>query len=114
MTEQNPGLIVGRYQLVERIGQGGMGRVWRGLDQHLFGREIAIKEILFPPGMDDGDRAALVRRFIAEARAAVTLSHPGIITIHDVVEHEGAPVLVVELVCGQSLAAAIRSGGRLP
>ncbi|MGW2997752.1 hypothetical protein ACWDA9_40945 [Streptomyces sp. NPDC001193] len=82
MTEQNPELIAGRYQLVERIGQGGMGRVWRGLDQHLFGREIAIKEILFPPGMDDGDRAALVRRFIAEARAAVTLSHPGIITIH--------------------------------
>ncbi|MFI1155115.1 ABC transporter substrate-binding protein [Streptomyces sp. NPDC020817] len=114
MTEQNPELIAGRYRLVERIGQGGMGRVWRGLDQHLFGREIAIKEILFPPGMDDGDRAALVRRFIAEARAAVTLSHPGIITIHDVVEHEGAPVLVMELVRGQSLAAAIRSGGRLP
>ncbi|WP_078613452.1 bifunctional serine/threonine-protein kinase/ABC transporter substrate-binding protein [Streptomyces katrae] len=114
MTEQNPELIAGRYQLVERIGQGGMGRVWRGLDQHLFGREIAVKEILFPPGMDDGDRAALVRRFIGEAQAAVTLNHPGIITIHDVVEHEGAPVLVMELVRGQSLAAAIRNGGRLP
>ncbi|MFE5535944.1 bifunctional serine/threonine-protein kinase/ABC transporter substrate-binding protein [Streptomyces sp. NPDC056519] len=114
MTEQNPELIAGRYQLVERIGQGGMGRVWRGLDQHLFGREIAVKEILFPPGMDDGDRAALVRRFIGEARAAVTLSHPGIITIHDVVEHNGAPVLVMELVRGQSLAAAIRDDGRLP
>ncbi|MEV6578541.1 ABC transporter substrate-binding protein [Streptomyces sp. NPDC051582] len=114
MTEQNPELIAGRYQLVERIGQGGMGRVWRGLDQHLFGREIAVKEILFPPGMDDGDRAALVRRFIGEARAAVTLSHPGIITVHDVVEHDGAPVLVMELVRGQSLAAAIRTGGRLP
>ncbi|MFD7078869.1 bifunctional serine/threonine-protein kinase/ABC transporter substrate-binding protein [Streptomyces sp. NPDC059918] len=114
MTEQNPELIAGRYQLVERIGQGGMGRVWRGLDQHLFGREVAVKEILFPPGMDDGDRAALVRRFIGEARAAVTLSHPGIITVHDVVEHNGAPVLVMELVRGQSLAAAIRDDGRLP
>ncbi|MFE2876335.1 bifunctional serine/threonine-protein kinase/ABC transporter substrate-binding protein [Streptomyces roseus] len=114
MTEQNPELIAGRYQLVERIGQGGMGRVWRGLDQHLFGREIAVKEILFPPGMDEGDRAALVRRFIGEARAAVTLSHPGIITIHDVVEHHGAPVLVMELVRGRSLAAAIREDGRLP
>ncbi|MEU9033519.1 bifunctional serine/threonine-protein kinase/ABC transporter substrate-binding protein [Streptomyces sp. NPDC048352] len=114
MTEQNPELIAGRYQLVERIGQGGMGRVWRGLDQHLFGREVAVKEILFPPGMDDGDRAALLRRFIGEARAAVTLSHPGIITIHDVVEHQGAPVIVMELVRGQSLAAAIRSTGRLP
>ncbi|MEU3727107.1 bifunctional serine/threonine-protein kinase/ABC transporter substrate-binding protein [Streptomyces sp. NPDC031705] len=114
MTEQNPELIAGRYQLVERIGQGGMGRVWRGLDQHLFGREVAVKEILFPPGMDDGDRAALLRRFIGEARAAVTLSHPGIITIHDVVEHQGAPVIVMELVRGQSLAAAVRSTGRLP
>ncbi|MEW2586091.1 bifunctional serine/threonine-protein kinase/ABC transporter substrate-binding protein [Streptomyces virginiae] len=114
MTEQNPELIAGRYQLVERIGQGGMGRVWRGVDQQLFGREVAVKEILFPPGLDDGDRAALLRRFIGEARAAVTLSHPGIITIHDVVEHDGAPVIVMELVRGQSLAAAIRSQGRLP
>ncbi|MFI1650951.1 bifunctional serine/threonine-protein kinase/ABC transporter substrate-binding protein [Streptomyces avidinii] len=114
MTEQNPELIAGRYQLVERIGQGGMGRVWRGLDQHLFGREVAVKEILFPPGMEDGDRAALLQRFIGEARAAVTLSHPGIITIHDVVEHDGVPVIVMELIRGQSLAATIRSGGRLP
>ncbi|MFD8638136.1 serine/threonine-protein kinase, partial [Streptomyces sp. NPDC059656] len=114
MIEQNPELIAGRYQRVERIGQGGMGRVWRALDQHLFGREIAVKEILFPPGMEDDDRAALLRRFIGEARAAVTLSHPGIITIHDVVEHDGAPVIVMELVRGQSLAATIRSGGRLP
>ncbi|MFD3809004.1 ABC transporter substrate-binding protein [Streptomyces sp. NPDC058619] len=114
MTEQNPELIAGRYQLVERIGQGGMGRVWRGLDQHLFGREVAVKEILFPPGMDDGDRAALLRRFTSEARAAVTLSHPGIITVHDVVDHHGAPVIVMELIRGQSLAAAIRSRGRLP
>ncbi|MFC9824489.1 bifunctional serine/threonine-protein kinase/ABC transporter substrate-binding protein [Streptomyces erythrochromogenes] len=114
MTEQNPELIAGRYQLVERIGQGGMGRVWRGIDQQLFGREVAVKEILFPPGMDDGDRAALLRRFTGEARAAVTISHPGIITIHDVVEHHGAPVIVMELIRGQSLAAAIRSQGRLP
>ncbi|MGW7328024.1 ABC transporter substrate-binding protein [Streptomyces sp. NPDC054840] len=114
MTEQNHDLIAGRYQLVERIGQGGMGRVWRGLDQHLFGREVAVKEILFPPGMEDEDRAALLRRFTGEARAAVTLSHPGIITVHDVVDHHGAPVIVMELIRGQSLAAAIRDMGRLP
>ncbi|WP_167350580.1 bifunctional serine/threonine-protein kinase/ABC transporter substrate-binding protein [Streptomyces yangpuensis] len=114
MTEHTPELISGRYQLVERIGQGGMGRVWRGVDQHLFGREVTVKEILFPPGMEDEDRAALLRRFTGEARAAVTLSHPGIITIHDVVEHRGAPVIVMELIRGESLAAAIRSGGRLP
>ncbi|WP_157901799.1 MULTISPECIES: bifunctional serine/threonine-protein kinase/ABC transporter substrate-binding protein [Streptomyces] len=114
MTEQNSALIAGRYQLVERIGQGGMGRVWRGVDQQLFGREVAVKEILFPAGLDDGDRATLLGRFIGEARAAVTLSHPGIITIHDVVEHHGAPVIVMEFVRGESLAAAIRRQGRLP
>ncbi len=111
VTEQNPELIAGRYQLVERIGQGGMGRVWRGVDQQLFGREVAVKEILFPPGMEDADRATLLGRFAAEARAAVTLSHPGIITIHDVVEHQGAPVIVMEFIRGQSLAAAIRRQG---
>ncbi|MEV8536889.1 bifunctional serine/threonine-protein kinase/ABC transporter substrate-binding protein [Streptomyces sp. NPDC051211] len=114
MTEQDSELIAGRYQLVERIGQGGMGRVWRGVDQQLFGREVAIKEILFPAGLDDDDRATLLRRFTGEARAAVTLSHPGIITIHDVVEHRGAPVIVMEFIRGRSLAAAIRQQGRLP
>ncbi|WP_327250504.1 bifunctional serine/threonine-protein kinase/ABC transporter substrate-binding protein [Streptomyces sp. NBC_01244] len=114
MTEQKSELIAGRYQLVEPIGQGGMGRVWRGIDQQLFGREVAIKEILFPAGLDDGDRATLLRRFTGEARAAVTLSHPGIITIHDVVEHHGAPVIVMEFIRGQSLAAVIRRQGRLP
>ncbi|MEV7170423.1 bifunctional serine/threonine-protein kinase/ABC transporter substrate-binding protein [Streptomyces sp. NPDC093224] len=114
MTEHDPELIAGRYQLVERIGQGGMGRVWRGVDQQLFGREVAVKEILFPPGLEDEDRAALLRRFTGEARAAVTLSHPGIITVHDVVEHRGAPVIVMELVRGESLAAALRGRGRLP
>lgn len=79
-----------------------MGRVWRGLDQQLFGREVAIKEILFPVGLGDGERATLLRRFTGEARAAVTLSHPGIITIHDVVEHHGAPVIVMEFIRGRS------------
>ncbi|RDS64507.1 hypothetical protein DWC19_17075 [Streptomyces sp. M7] len=114
VTEQNPELIAGRYELIERIGQGGMGRVWRAQDRQLFGREVAVKEILFPPGMDDDERATLVGRFTGEARAAVVLSHPGIITIHDVVEHHGAPVIVMEFVRGASLAAAIRTQGRLP
>ncbi|MEV4558757.1 serine/threonine-protein kinase [Kitasatospora sp. NPDC049285] len=112
MTEE-PELIAGRYQLVERIGQGGMGRVWLGLDRQLFDREVAVKEILFPRGLEDAERALLLQRFTSEARAAAILSHPGIVTIHDVVEHRGAPVIVMEFVRGRSLAAELREHGPL-
>ncbi|MFJ2779163.1 ABC transporter substrate-binding protein [Kitasatospora sp. NPDC087315] len=114
MTQDDADLIAGRYQLIDRIGQGGMGRVWRGVDRQVFDREVAVKEILFPPGLEEDEREMLLRRFTSEARAAAILSHTSIVTIHDVVEHRGSPVIVMELVRGQSLAAALREQGRLP
>ncbi|WP_344289678.1 serine/threonine-protein kinase, partial [Streptomyces synnematoformans] len=106
-------LIAGRYRLHEPVGQGGMGRVWSARDE-LLDRRVAVKEVVFAADVGDRQRDRLLRRMIVEARAAARLNHPGITTVYDVVEHDGAPVIVMEFVAGGSLAALLRERTRLP
>jgi serine/threonine protein kinase len=106
----NEYVLDGRYALVERIATGGMGEVWRGMDQ-ILGRPVAIKMLSAVHAEDEQFRA----RFRAEARYASSLSHPGITRVFDYGEHSplGGPYLVMELVDGQPLSEILERYGRL-
>ncbi|MFF2199156.1 serine/threonine-protein kinase [Streptomyces sp. NPDC058145] len=105
-------LIAGRYRLADSIGSGGMGRVWRAHDEVLH-RQVAVKELTAALYVSDSDRAVLLARTRAEARAAARINHSAVVTVHDVLEHDGRPWIVMELVEGHSLADAVKERGRL-
>jgi serine/threonine protein kinase/tetratricopeptide (TPR) repeat protein len=100
------GTSVAHYTVIEKIGEGGMGVVYRARDTRL-GREVALK--FLPEGVES-QRPAL-ERFRREAQAASSLSHPNICTVHDLGEHGGRPYLVLEYVEGASLRGRIPAGG---
>ncbi|MET8951570.1 serine/threonine-protein kinase [Streptomyces sp. NPDC004533] len=105
-------LLAGRYRLVDSIGSGGMGRVWRAHDEVLH-RAVAIKELTAALYVTESDRSVLLARTHAEARAAARINHSAVVTIHDVLEHDNRPWIVMELVEGGSLADAVKERGRL-
>ena len=105
-------LIGGRYRLAATIGQGNMGRVWSARDE-LLDRDVAIKEVRLPPGFSEAEKEELRRRMLREARSAARVSHPAVVTVHDVVEDLGRPWIVMQLIDGRSLDKVIAEEGRL-
>ncbi|MEV5570374.1 serine/threonine-protein kinase [Spirillospora sp. NPDC052269] len=107
-------VLADRYRILGLIGRGGMGRVWRAHDTEL-DREVAVKELLLPEGVDDEGRREWYARTAREARAAARLHHPGIVTVHDrVLDSDGRPWIIMELVRGRSLSDLVRADGPLP
>lgn len=105
-------LIAGRYRLVERIGHGGMGTVWQAEDEVL-GRNVAFKKLHLPPRLDDSERDTLFERTRREARSAARIAHPNVVVVHDVVDDEGLPCIVMEHVRAPALDAVLEEKGRL-
>ncbi|MFF0518614.1 serine/threonine-protein kinase [Actinomadura nitritigenes] len=106
-------LLAGRYRLLSVVGRGGMGTVWRALDETL-DREVAVKEVLLPSGLSDEERHTRHQRTLREARASARLNHPGVVTVHDVVDEDDRPWIVMELVQARSLQDVVDEDGPLP
>ncbi|MFC0543141.1 protein kinase domain-containing protein [Kutzneria chonburiensis] len=106
-------LIDGRYRLVSCIGRGAMGAVWRGRDERL-NRDVALKLVtvrgLSP---DDASEREAVARAEREGRITARLQHPNAISVHDVVEHDGRPCLVMEYLPSRSLSDVVEGKGVL-
>ncbi|MFI8291480.1 protein kinase [Streptomyces sp. NPDC085614] len=104
--------LAGRYRIVRRLGRGGMGVVWCAVDEVL-GREVAVKELRTFTDAAGPEVADLRIRMQREARAAARIRHPGVVAVHDVAEHEGRPVIVMELVDGPSMDDVLTERGVL-
>ncbi|MER6530819.1 serine/threonine-protein kinase [Streptomyces sp. NPDC001508] len=102
-------LIAGRYRLLSKLGDGGMGTVWRAEDETV-DREVAVKEPRVPDHLPEQERANAFERMRREARAAARLDHPAVVNVHDVAVVDGRPWIVMELVRGRSLGSALQEG----
>ncbi len=100
-----PGQKLSHYRLVEKIGEGGMGVVWKARDEKLR-RDVALK-VLPAELVQDPERR---RRLLREARSAAAINHPNIGTVHEVDEAEGTVFIAMELVEGKTLRSLLGGG----
>lgn len=105
-------VLAGRYRLGEVLGRGGMGKVWRAHDEVLH-RTVAVKELTAGLYVAEADRIVLHARTQKEARAAARITHPGVVTVHDVIEYDNRPWIVMQYVDGPSLADEAKESGEI-
>ena len=105
-------LLAGRYRLGPVIGHGGMGAVWRARDE-LLNRDVAAKEIIWPPHLNEAERETARRRAVREAQMAARLNHPNVVSIYDIVEEDDHPWIIMELIPYRSLRDIVREDGPL-
>ncbi|MFG2918614.1 serine/threonine-protein kinase [Kitasatospora sp. NPDC048298] len=101
--------VAGRFELLERLGVGGMGTVWRARDLMLE-REVALKEMRALGSADPGHADRIRERVLREARALARVNHVRAVTVHEVLDHQPFPWLVMELVTGRPLHEVLADG----
>jgi eukaryotic-like serine/threonine-protein kinase len=103
-------LVADRYRLHTPLGRGGMGVVWAGEDE-LLQRPVAVKEVRFPPTVDDEERQLLRERTMREARTAARLDHPCAVRVFDVCEDNEQPFIIMERLVGRTLSDVVKKDG---
>jgi tRNA A-37 threonylcarbamoyl transferase component Bud32 len=106
-------VVADRYRLQDQIGRGAMGTVWRARDE-LLDRDVAAKEVTVSLAVSPVERDAVYQRTLREAKTAARLNHPGVVTVFDVVEEDGRPWIIMELVQARSLEQVLAQDGPLP
>ncbi|WP_283135506.1 serine/threonine-protein kinase [Rhizohabitans arisaemae] len=106
-------LLAARYRLVDPVGRGGMGTVWRAKDEFL-DRDVAVKEMRLPLVLDEDLRKELCARTEREGRATARVAHPSVITVFDVVLEDNRPWIVMEFLKARSLEEVVRQDGPIP
>src|SRR5919206_2372204 len=110
MSTSPPLVVADRYRLVAPLGQGGMGRVWRATDVVLH-RDVAIKELVPPPGLTPDERKEMRERSLREARAIARLNNINVVRVFDVLRTDADPWIVMEYVPSRSLHDQLAADG---